>query len=416
VDVRWLLLAIFALTYAGISARRVRWIPIGRPAMALVGAAAMVGIGGLSEGVGLRLDEALRAIELHTITMLFGTMVLSIALDEAGFFRWAAAEITGRIRSRAGLLWAVTLASGLLSALLVNDAVCLLVTPVALSAARSLGAPVRPFVFALCMGSNAGSALTLCGNPQNMLVARLSGLGYREYLLRAGPAALAALLLTAAMVHVLHRRELGQRGPSPASGELESLPVDSSSAVPALDRPLLAAAVLALLGGVAANLRGVSPAGSALLGASMVLLVARARAERVLARVSWSVLLFFSALFVLVAALRKTGLPEACLRAIAGPDSGGSWTLAATLVLGSQVVSNVPLILLLEPWIRGFGESAWTTTALVSTLAGNLTVLGSVANVIVIEQSGEALGFREYLRVGVPVTLASTAVAMLLLR
>jgi Na+/H+ antiporter NhaD/arsenite permease-like protein len=415
---RWVLLAIFALTYAGISAGRVRLAPIGRPATALVGATAMVGFGGLAGAHGLSLVAALGAIELHTIAMLFGTMVLSTALDEAGFFRWATSAVTARVRSPAGLLWAVTITAGLLSAVLVNDAVCLLATPVVLRAARATGAPIRPFVFALCMGANAGSAITLCGNPQNMLVARLSGLTYRDYLWRAGPAALGALLATAGALHVIHRRALGsprEGTPSPGRG-LEFKTMNSSDGALALNRPLLVAAVCALVGSVAANLRGVSPAGSAMAGAALVLLLARSRAERMLARVDWNVLLFFSALFVLVAGLQRTGFPRVWLRAIAGPDGASGWTLVVALVGGSQVVSNVPLILLLEPWIRVLGPSAWTTTALVSTLAGNLTVLGSVANVIVIEQSGEPLGFREYLRVGVPVTVASMTIALWLLR
>jgi Na+/H+ antiporter NhaD/arsenite permease-like protein len=150
-----------------------------------------------------------------------------------------------------------------------------------------------------------------------------------------------------------------------------------------------------------------------------VLVAARERAERLLHRVDWSVLLFFAGLFVVVAALRKTALPDAWLAAL-GPvhDRAGDGLLVAVLTLGSQIVSNVPLILLLEPWIRSFADSerAWTLTAIVSTLAGNLTLLGSVANIIVLEQARERLGFLQYLRVGVPVTVLSTAAAVGLLR
>jgi Na+/H+ antiporter NhaD/arsenite permease-like protein len=271
---------------------------------------------------------------------------------------------------------------------------------------------VRPFVFALCMGSNAGSALTLSGNPQNMLVARLSGLGYREYLARAALPSLGALVVTAAIVHWVHRRALATRVDHSHDDDL----VAENTAE---KRVLLAVSLLALVGVIAANLAGASIAWSALVGASVVIMASRLRAEALLQKVEWSVLLFFAGLFVVVAGLRKTGLPAQWLAPLATMAAGGSGValLVAVLLVGSQIVSNVPLILLLEPWIRGFndGATAWTVTALISTLAGNLTLLGSVANVIVIEQSKESIGFWDYLKVGVPVTVASTAVALALL-
>jgi Na+/H+ antiporter NhaD/arsenite permease-like protein len=278
--VRWVILSLFALTYAGISARRVALLPIGRPALALVGATALVIAGHFAGPHGLSPDAALRAVEPNTIALLVAMMIVSAAMGEAGFFDRATDALATRVRSPAALLYAVTFGAGLLSAVLVNDAVCVLATPLVVRLARRLGASVRPLLFAVAMGSNAGSALTLGGDPQNMLVARLSGLSYRGYLAHA------------------------------------------------------------------------------------------------------------------------------------------DLLLAPVISLGSQVVSNVPLILLLEPWIRTFPDAdhAWTVTALVSTLAGNLTLLGSVANVIVFEQARTRVGFVEYLRVGVPVTVASTVLALGLLK
>lgn len=153
---------------------------------------------------------------------------------------------------------------------------------------------------------------------------------------------------------------------------------------------------------IAANLAGAPLAWSALAGASLALIASREKAHQVLAQVEWSVPLFFAGLFISVAALRQTGLPADALRVL-GPTTGAhaDLLLVPVISLGSQVVSNVPLILLLEPWIRTFPdpEHAWTVTALVSTLAGNLTLLGSVANVIVFEQAKTRVGFVEYLKV-----------------
>lgn len=185
-------------------------------------------------------------------------------------------------------------------------------------------------------------------------------------------------------------------------------------------RSLLAASLIALLGFTVAALLGAHLAFGALAAASVALLAARKDAPALLERVDWTVLVFFSGLFILVAALRRTGLPDEALAALTRvlPPRGatGIGLLIGVLLLGSQIVSNVPLILLLEPWIRGFPDAttAWVLTALVSTLAGNLTLLGSVANIIVIERAGaqDEVGFWAYTRAGLPVALLSTAAAL----
>lgn len=403
---RWVVFTVFALTWVGISARRVRLLPIGRPAMALVGAAAAMVAGLFAGANGMSVDEALRAVEPHTLALLLGMMLVAAGLGEAGFFDWVVGWLARHRLSATALLWVVTVGSGLLSAALVNDAVCLLATPLVVALVRQVGAPVRPFLFAVAMGSNAGSALTLAGNPQNMLVAKLSGLSYRGYLVSALVPTLGALLLTAGFLHLVFRKDL--RAP-PTPGP--------ALAPPTLDKPLLVTSLVALGGVVLANLLGAPLALSALCGAAVVLLAARFRAEALLAKVDWSILVFFAGLFVLVAALQKTGLPAEALANLDGAHIHVA-PLVGVLLFGSQVVSNVPLILLLEPWIRLMPDAplAWTLTAFVSTLAGNLTLLGSVANIIVLERAREPMGFFEYLRIGLPLTLLSTAfgVAVLL--
>src|SRR5262249_30053920 len=154
--VRWVVLTLFALTYAGITARRVRFVPIGRPSVALVGACALVAAGALAGPIGLGPDEALRAVEPHTIALLFGMMVVAAGPGAAGFFDWATAAVARAVRSRAALLWAVTCGAGLLSALLVNDAVCLLATPLVVRLARETRTALHPLLLGLAMGANAG--------------------------------------------------------------------------------------------------------------------------------------------------------------------------------------------------------------------------------------------------------------------
>jgi Na+/H+ antiporter NhaD/arsenite permease-like protein len=298
-------------------------------------------------------------------------------------------------------LWVTTIGCGLLSAVLVNDAVCLMATPLVVAVVRQRGLALRPFLFAVAAGSNAGSALTLAGNPQNMLVARLSGLNYAAYLGRAALPVAAALIVTAGFLHLAFARRL--------DGEKPETPSDA----PPRRRALLIGSLLATLGVIVANLAGVPMAWSALGGSAVVLVAAGERAEGLLARVDWGVIIFFAGLFIAVAAFDKTGLPAEVLAKVGVPSR---LVLVAVLLIGSQVVSNVPLILLLAPWIRRFGHSddAWGVTALVTTLAGNLTLLGSVANIIVLERARARVGFFDHLKIGAPLTLASTAAALAL--
>jgi Na+/H+ antiporter NhaD/arsenite permease-like protein len=211
-------------------------------------------------------------------------------------------------------------------------------------------------------------------------------------------------VITAALLHVIFRRALAVAAP----------PDDTASVVTPIGGRLLGLSLAALGGMVIANLAGASLAWSAVAGASLVLIGARDQAGRFLERVDWSVLVFFAGLFVVVAALQKTGLPASWLEAVGGGRS--LLVLVVVLAVGSQIVSNVPLILLLAPWIRTFPDQghAWALTALVTTLAGNLTILGSVANVIVMERARVRIGFFAYLRIGVPVTVVSMAAALAL--
>lgn len=403
---RQLLLGIFALSYVGITARRLRWLPVGRPAMALIGATVCVALGAWAGPPFLGVDDALASIELHTLSLLLGMMVVAAGLGEAGFFEWATRWLSRHLTNRASLLWAVTIGCGLLSAALVNDAVCLLATPLVVQLARRARANVRPFLFAVAMGSNAGSALTLAGNPQNMLVGRLSGLTYRGYLADVALPVVLALITTAALLHFFFRRTLN-----------DETPAAEEEASTTIDRPLLITCIVGLVGAVIANLAGAQLALSALAAGTLVLMVAGLRAEKLLAQVDWSVLLFFAGLFVLVASLQRTDYPREWVQLTEASLGHGTGLLTGVLSVGSQIVSNVPLIMLLEPWIRSFPDAAqaWTMTALVSTLAGNLTLLGSVANIIVLERAKTHIGFFEYARIGVPVTLVSTAVAWLAL-
>ncbi|WP_437964354.1 SLC13 family permease [Sorangium sp. So ce260] len=410
----WSVLLVFAATYILIAARRLSLLPIGRPAGALAGACAMVLLSAIEPGAGLTPHEAFAAVEPNTIGLLLGMMLLSASLDAAGVFERAAAWVARRDLSPVRLLYLVTLGAGLASAVLLNDSVCVMLAPLVDRTARRAGLDRVPYLLALAMGANAGSALTLAGNPQNMLVGHLSGISYRAYLLEAGPAALIGLAVTAVMLHLLLRRRIAvSQAPAP---EPEPAPAPAGGARPSALVPLACIAVVSVLFVLGANL-----AWTAIGGATAAILLHRRDATGLFDRVSWTVLVFFGALFIVVAGLQKTGMPEQALRAAspylpAGPTLG-LVGLGVAMLVGCQIVSNVPFILLAESYIRSQPDPhlAWIATALVSTLAGNFTLLGSVANIIVVETVGaeREIGFRAYARVGVPVTLASTAAALL---
>ncbi|MGK4003403.1 SLC13 family permease [Sorangium sp. So ce1036] len=411
----WPVLLVFVATYILIAARRLAILPIGRSAGALAGACGMVLLSALIPGAGLTPDEAFAAIEPNTIGLLLGMMLLSASLDATGVFERAAAWVARRDLSPVRLLYVVTLGSGLASAVLLNDSVCVMLAPLVDRTARRAGLDRIPYLLALAMGANAGSALTLAGNPQNMLVGHLSGISYRDYLLEAGPAALIGLAVTAVALHLLLRRRIAARAAPPAIEPVWE-PAPPSGGRPSALVPLACLAVVSVLFVLGANL-----AWTAICGAAAAILLHRRDAGGLFARVSWPVLLFFGALFIVVAGLQKTGMPEQALRAMSpllpsGPTLGVVG-LSLALLVGCQIVSNVPFILLAESYIQSQPDPhlAWIATALISTLAGNFTLLGSVANIIVVETVGaeREIGFRSYARVGVPVTLASCAATLL---
>ena len=400
-------LAVFTVCYAAIAAGRVPGLSLDRPTAALAGAVLMVAAGVLAPA------EAMAAVNGDTIGLLVGMMVLSSLLGEAGFFRWAGWRAVAAARTPRTLLWSLTFASGALAALLVNDTVCVMLTPLVLALVDEADLPPVPFLLAVAFGANAGSAATLTGNPQNMIVGALSGIGFDRFALALFLPALVALAAAALVLQLLFRRELPRRRLAPAHAGPPPL------AVPLLRRAL-AALVLAVLGFLA----GLPLAFTALAAATLALAVSGRPPRAVLAGVDWPLLVFFAGLFVVVAGVGKSGLAAAMYDRAVAPVLGAGAEQQALVFAGfatvaSQVVSNVPFVLLAASWIPGTAdpELTWLVTALASTLAGNLTLLGSVANVIVLELAGDRgrLGFWRFLAYGAPVTVVGLGAALAVL-
>jgi Na+/H+ antiporter NhaD/arsenite permease-like protein len=399
-------IAIFALTYLLISGRRLKLLPLNRPAAALLGTVLMVVTGVLTP------EQAYRAVDYDTLVLLLGMMLIAAYLHLGGFFDWAAHWTLRAAGTPQRLLLSLILTSGVLSALLVNDTVCLMLSPLVVRVIARSGLPLLPYLLALAMSANLGSVCTLVGNPQNMIIGQLSGLPFGRFTLELLPAAAAGLALEFVILRLGFRRVL-------AAARIQADP----GAAPPLDRRLVRLALLTLAGVFAGFLAGWNLAWTALAGGAVVMVLARRDTHEVLKQVDWHLLLLFAALFVVVEGLNLTGLPGQLyeqLRGLFGATATAqAWNLTWFAAAGSNIFSNVPFVLVAGQWLPHFADPPlmWKVMALATTFAGNLTLLGSVANLIVVESARGHLevGFWDYARFGIPVTLLTLVVGTALL-
>lgn len=390
-------LVVFLVSYVLISARRLKWLGFDRPAGALLGAIACVVLGVLGP------SEALAAVDGATLLLLFGVMGMGAFLGLDGFFDVLEHRLASKAGTPARLLGWLVWGAGGLSALITNDAVCVLAAPLVVRTIQRHRLPALPFLLALATGANTGSVATLVGNPQNMLCGLLGGLGYREHLLLIGPVAMAGLALNHALLHVVFRRELA------TAHLVEAEPPGVFSRGARLTLGVIAATAVAYtLGG---HLAWTAAAGFVLL-----MLLQRRETRELWPRIDWALLVFFSGLFVVVQGLTASGAPALFFERFPLASSGGGaadWLrLAGIFLVGSNVVSNVPFILVVRDQMATLDNPTlgWELLAMASTFAGNLTLLGSVANIIVAEAGHEVggIGFWQYLRVGLPLALSTT--------
>jgi Na+/H+ antiporter NhaD/arsenite permease-like protein len=368
-------------------------LAIDRAGVALVGAGLMVAAGALP------LKDAYRAIDLDTITLLLGMMIVVANLRLSGFFALANAWVVARARRPATLLAAVVLVSAVFSAFLVNDAICLVLAPLVADVAKGARRDPVPYLLGVALASNVGSVATITGNPQNIMIGSLSGIPYTQFAAALVPVALAGVVLTFGLLVALYPKEFM------GGGRLAT-----AMAEPRVNRVLVGRSLLATVAVVVLFFAGQPPAKAAIIIGALLLLTRRVRSTRVYAEIDWSLLLMFSGLFIIV-----TGAEHALLtggvRAVAGGlHLDRPWVLVPLTAALSNLVSNVPAVLMLQPFVSDLADpaKAWLTVAMASTLAGNFTVLGSVANLIVIEKAsrrGVTIGGWAHARVGIPLTV-----------
>jgi Na+/H+ antiporter NhaD/arsenite permease-like protein len=390
--------AIFVLVYLGMILGEFPGLALDRTGIALLGAIAIVASGRMT------LPDAWAAIDVPTITLLLGLMVISAQFRLGGFYTTLTRRLGAGEHTPGGLLALVVVTSGLLSAVLANDIVCLAVAPVLIEVCAARRLDPMPFLLALASAANVGSAATLIGNPQNMLIGQTLQLSFARYLLDGGVPAALGLAIVWAVIWLAYRRHWRRETVVPA---VDSPPFDRWQT----GKGLVVTAIVVL-----AFLFAPWPREVIALAAAGVLLISRQMASReMLGLVDWHLLVLFAGLFVVNAAIARSGLVGGIMMAFrqAGIDLTQPFTLFGAAAVLSNLVSNVPAVMLLLPAARH--ELAGPVLALSSTLAGNLLIVGSIANIIVVDQAarlGITIDWRTHARVGVPVTIATIAVAV----
>ena len=401
-----LAIVIFAFTYLLISGRRLKILPLNRPAAALLGTVLMVATGVMTP------ERAYRAVDYDTLVLLLGMMLIAAYLSMAGFFDWAADWILKVAPTPQRLLLYLILTSGGLSALLVNDTVCLMLTPLVVAVMVRGQLPLAPYLLALAMSANLGSVATLVGNPQNMIIGNLSKIPFTRFSAALLPAAIVGLAIQYIALRWGFRETL------------RNAVIQRDAPLPRpLDRRLMTIAFVVLGLVFVGFVAGLNLAWTALAGGALIMVLARRDTHEVLKLVDWHLLVFFAALFVVVEGLNGTGLPDQIYARLQGLFGGTTtaqaWNLAWFSVAGSNIFSNVPFVLVAGKWISNFSqpELMWKVLALATTFAGNLTILGSVANIIVVESArGRCeVGFWDYAKYGIPITLLTTVAGVAIL-
>ncbi len=395
---------VFGFVYLGMILGDLPFLQLDRTGIALLGAIALVGFGAVSP------EAAAQSLHLPTLILLFAFMVLSAQMRLGGFYAWVTQKLASSPLSPPVLLGALIGVVAILAAVFSNDIVCLAVAPVLIDACRRRGLNPMPYLLALACAANVGSAATLIGNPQNMLIGATLRLSFSGYAAEALPPVLLGLLATWGLIAVQTRGQW----------QAATLVADSIPARRAEDFPTFNAwqTTKGLL--VATTLLGVflftdwPHEAAALIGAGVLLTSRQLHSRQMLGLVDWELLVLFTGLFVVNHALQETGLvAEAVARfaAVGWPLEQPGLLFAATVLL-SNLVSNVPAVMLLLP--TATHPLAGLILALASTLAGNLLLVGSIANLIVANaaaQRGLRLDWRAHARVGIPVTLATLAIS-----
>jgi Na+/H+ antiporter NhaD/arsenite permease-like protein len=394
---------IFLGTYLVLALGRLPGFRVDRTGAAIIGASMMIALNVLS------LDEAYTSIDHNTIILLFGMMIVVANLRISGFFAAVSEWVVRHAHHPLTLLGAIVLVSGFFSAFFVNDTMCLVLTPLVLEIVLALRRNPIPYLLAVAMAANVGSVATITGNPQNMMIGTFSAIPYRQFVAALAPVAAAGLLLTFAVIAVLYRNEFQK---------YETVTLERRGV--RVNRVLMWKSLVASGLMIFFFFAGWPVPKVAIVAGALLLVTRRVKPEKIYHEIDFSLLALFVGLFIVVAGIEKTSIPSEALSLVSGYGLDRPVVFSAVAAVLSNLASNVPAVLVFKPLVPHLvnPERAWLLLAMASTLAGNLTVLGSVANLIVIQRSKSqvTLSFWEYFRVGLPLTIATIALGIVLLR
>jgi Na+/H+ antiporter NhaD/arsenite permease-like protein len=402
-----IVILVLILTYIGMAAGRIAWLRVDRTGIALLAVIVLLASGEMT------LDDFGSAVDLPTVAFLFAMMIISAQFAESGFIDLCARTIVEMRGGTAALLALTVAIGGGLSAVLANDILVVAIAPLLLAGARRRGLDPRPFAIALAASVNAGSAATMIGNPQNILLSAIGRLDFWTFLAACFVPALFALLVVFAVVWLQWHRRIRDTAPAPEA----SSPIAASPAGPhPLDRNQTikgAIAVIALLALFATPLpREIG----ALIIAALLLANRKITSRTMIAAVDWPLLLLVSCLFAITAQLNDTGIAAKVLAFLDDHQLLPNNLLLLLPFAGvtSNAIGSVPTaMLLLQIWPNPPAGVLYGL-ALLSTLAGNLLLTGSLTNLLIAEGAeriGARLTFREYARAGIPIAVLSLAFA-----
>jgi len=393
---------IFVATYTGVALGSIPGLAIDRTGIALLGAIAMVALGILDTA------ESFRAVDTSTILLLYALMVLSAQFRLGGFYTRTALGIV-RFMNRPKVFLLVLMAtSALLSSILANDIVCLAFTPVLCVSLLRASMNPMPFLLGLACSSNLGSAATIIGNPQNMLIGQVGHLDFGQFVVRCTPPSILSLFVAYLVILAAYRGRWTEEVPH--TGALQE-------GWPSYDRHQSLKGLVLTFILVGMFFTPVPRELTAIAIAGVVLCTRKFKTRTILGLVDWHLITLFCALFIVVEGVVKFGIPQMAVHFLAshGFDIDSPPVLAAAAVVLSNIVSNVPAVILLLKNIDLGNTANLHLLALMSTYAGNLITIGSIANLITIEFAKTydvEISFREHARVGIPVTILSILIAL----
>ena len=408
-----LAIAVFVVAYVFIATEK-----LPRVLVALGGAAIMVVIGATDDASAFFSEET--GIDWNVVFLLLGMMIIVGILRQTGVFEylaiWSAKTAKGRPFRIMVMLVVIT---AVLSAFLDNVTTILLVAPVSLLVAQRLGKSPVPYLLAEVFASNIGGTATLIGDPPNLIIGSRGGIGFNEFILQLAPIVVVLIAVLIGLCRILFRSTFAYDEERAA----RVMALDEREAI--RDRGLLVRSLvvvgLVLVGFLTSQLTGLEPSIVALLGAGLLVLLARLEPARVFGDVEWETLLFFAGLFVMVGSLVNLGVIEVIGQAAKSAVGDHYFAASGVLLFGSAlfsgIVDNIPYVATLAPLTNDIVQSGggdarplWWALALGADLGGNLTAVGASANVVmtgIAKRNGHPISFWEFTKYGAIVTVVT---------